>query len=144
MKKLLIYLLIVATFSFGAQQAAHAGSTQVTATISAVRIVVLNDRNEIIEVYSNTKDDIPPQVYLGSASGKKTNLDAVRMEEYVNIIKALPNHAVGKVYWRQDKKAYVAPSSWLSLLSFINTISTAAVGTRAIAVRNLATIHITQ
>lgn len=144
MKKLLIYLLTATTFCFGAQQTAHASSTQVTATISGVRIVVLNHHNEIIEIYSNTKHDITPLVYLGSANGKKTNLDAARMADYKKIIEALPSHAVGRVYWRQEKKLYTTQQTWLSLLSFINTVGTAAVSTRAIAVRYLATIHAAQ
>lgn len=47
----------------------RAASTEVRSQISAVRIIIVNDQDRIIQIYENTAEEITPTVHRGDEAG---------------------------------------------------------------------------
>lgn len=79
---------------------AQAQSTLIQAKIAAVRIVVVDEHDQITEIYSNTDEAISPEVRREKVDGDKIEYSSMINQQYQEISANIPNSATGRVYQR--------------------------------------------
>lgn len=92
--KLLISVTIMLALCSGHTLA----STTIQARITAVRIVVVDKHNHILQIYSNTTQDIVPEVRRYTTDGQIITLNKTVETEYQHHIAQTQDGAVGKIY----------------------------------------------
>ena len=63
------------------------GSVQITASIKSVCYIVVNQKNQITEILTNTRQQITPVITLNTISGSKEALSPGLSAQYKDIIK---------------------------------------------------------
>jgi len=81
-----------------------AASTEITATVSPVREIVVDSNYNLLEVYSNTSSDVYPIVHIGTINGKIISMNQATLIGYKKILKSINFSKYGLVYKKQDKE----------------------------------------
>lgn len=77
---------------------APGGSVTITATISPVRIIVVNSSGAILEILSNGPSDVTPSVYRDSFNTKPIALTPAVYNRYAAIIRHTDLRKTGVIY----------------------------------------------
>ena len=83
---------------------AFAATTEIIATVSPVREIVVDSNNNLVEVYSNTGLDVFPVVHIGTINGKIIPMNQATLKDYKKVLKNMNFSKYGLVYKKQDKK----------------------------------------
>ncbi len=81
-----------------------AATTEIIATVSPVREIVVDSNNNLVEVYSNTGLDVFPVVHIGTINGKIIPMNQATLKDYKKVLKNMNFSKYGLVYKKQDKK----------------------------------------
>lgn len=98
MRKVVRLLLAVFILLLATSGVARAQSTEIRAKIAAVRIVVVDRQQHIIEVYSNTDQELLPEVRQDHAAGSRLRITDSIKRQYQTISATIPHGATGQVY----------------------------------------------
>jgi hypothetical protein len=88
------------------------GNVVVSAVIAPVRYIVVNN-NKIVEIISNTDQDVTPTVELSKLGGKQISINQEIKNQYVNIMsrhKNLKHYGIIYMYQPQQNKSATSPS----------------------------------
>ncbi len=69
MRSFLKRLVVIFVMLLAGAGVARAGSTEIRSTISAVRIIIVDDQDTITHVYQNTDQEIIPEVRRNATDG---------------------------------------------------------------------------
>jgi len=81
-----------------------AASTEITATVSPVREIVVDSNNNLLEVYSNTSSDVYPIVHIGTINGKIIPMNQSALTSYRKILPNINFSKYGLVYKKEKKQ----------------------------------------
>jgi len=81
-----------------------AASTEITATVSPVREIVVDSNNNLLEVYSNTGLDVFPVVHSGTINGKIIPMNQSALTSYRKILPNINFSKYGLVYKKENKQ----------------------------------------
>ena len=81
-----------------------AASTEITATVSPVREIVVDSNNNLLEVYSNTSSDVSPTVHIGTINGKIIPMNQSALTSYRKILPNINFSKYGLVYKKENKQ----------------------------------------
>ena len=84
-------LFIVLVLLLAGADVARASSTEIRATIAAVRIIVVSDDDRITQIYQNTDQDVAPQVRRTTVDGEAVVYSLKIAEQYRAYHQTLPS-----------------------------------------------------
>ncbi|HUD05339.1 MAG TPA: hypothetical protein VMR18_00245 [Candidatus Saccharimonadales bacterium] len=86
-------------------QAQTSGTIVVTAVIAPVRYVLIDNKGNIKEILSNTKENITPKVYINSLSSSQATLTIQVYQRYEAIIDKVNTKRTGIIYQNKNKNS---------------------------------------
>ena len=99
MKRMWIQSLIICCLVL-ISSTAHATGTQIRSQIAAVRIIVVDEKGFITQIYRNASQPTITDVRLLTADGPHITYTQTMDAQYKMIDQTLPKQATGKVYDR--------------------------------------------
>lgn len=131
-KRFLAALAMLSVLNLGTADVARAAETAPTSdsvTISGIvlarRQVVVDPAHGIIQIFSNTDEDVTPEVTLGSAAGPAMAPDAALTKQYERLVGQFRPGATGLVYQQtvvERVHAGAESSSALAPLALLNVM----------------------
>jgi homoserine trans-succinylase len=101
----LVFLLLFLNSNTALAQAQTSGTIVVTAVIAPVRYVLIDNKGNIKEILSNTKENITPKVYINSLSSSQATLTIQVYQRYEAIIDKVNTKRTGIIYQNKNKNS---------------------------------------
>jgi hypothetical protein len=96
--------------------AASGNNVEIVSVVAAVRYILVDNKDSIVQIQSNTQTDVLPVVYENNFNSKPIPLSPLVDAQYKKIIAKINTKNTGIVYQRHNQ------SNLLINLSFINSL----------------------
>lgn len=87
----LAFCLVVPISSVSAKTISITQTITITATVAPARSIVINDKGEMIKIYSNTTENVTPRVYLNDVPGEARPLTPGLLKQYKQVMSQQKN-----------------------------------------------------